>query len=143
LAIDVVGLPEMPISGLRISDVIASAKSGMRGSYTDALELHHVQVNADSGPAFLVRDSKELELDAVATRKPIPGTPVIRLERCPGAIVRNSRAFAGTGTFLSVPSGELKNVVLEGNVLGRAKKPVAEAELIFNSDTRSQERVIP
>ncbi len=143
LAIDVVGLPEMPISGLRISDVIASAKTGMRGSFTDALELHHVQVNADSGPAFLVRDSKELELDAVTTRKPIPGTPVIRLERCPGAIVRNSRAFAGTDTFLSVPPGELKSVVLEGNVPASAKKPAEEAELILNSDTRIQERVIP
>jgi polygalacturonase len=143
LAIDVVGLPEMPISGLRISDVIASAKSGMRVSHTDALELHHVQVNADNGPAFLVRDSKELELDAVATRKPLADAPVIRLEDCPGAIVRNSRAFAGTGTFLSVPAGELKNIVLEGNVLDEAKKPMEESVLILNNDTRNQERVIP
>ena len=143
LAIDVVGLPEMPISGLRISNVIASGKTGLRGSFTDALELHHVQINADTGPAFLVQDSKELELDGVATRKPVPGAPVIRLERCPGAIVRNCRAFAGTGTFLSVPTGELKNVVLKGNVLDAAKKPVADAELILNKGTRSQDRIIP
>jgi polygalacturonase len=143
LAIDVVGLPEMPISGLRISDVIASAKSGMRGSFTDALELRNVQVNADNGPAFLIQDSKELELDGVVTRKPLTDAPVVRLERCPGAIVRNSRAFADTGTFLSVPAGELKNVVLEGNVLDGAKKPLEEAELIFDRDPRSQERVIP
>ena len=143
LAIDVVGLPEMPISRLRISDVIASAKSGMRGSFTDALELRNVQVNADNGPAFLIQDSKELELDGVVTRKPLTDAPVVRLERCPGAIVRNSRAFADTGTFLSVPAGELKNVVLEGNVLDGAKKPLEEAELIFDRDPRSQERVIP
>jgi polygalacturonase len=143
LAIDIKGLPEMPISGLRISDVIVSAKSGMRGSFTDALELHNVQVNADNGPAFLIQDSKDLELDGVAARKPLADAPVIRLERCPGAIVRNSRAFAGTGTFLSVPPGELKNIVLDGNALDAAKKPAEEAELILNSDTRNQERVIP
>jgi hypothetical protein len=143
LAIDIKGLPEMPISGLRISDVIVSAKSGLRGSFTDALELRNVQVNADNGPAFLIQDSKELELDGVATRKPLADAPVLRLERCPGAIVRNSRAFAGTGTFLSIPSGELKNVRLEGNVLDGAKQPVEEAELNLNSDTRNQERVIP
>jgi polygalacturonase len=143
LAINVVGLPEMPISGLRISDVIASAKAGMRGSFTDALELHHVQVNADNGPAFLVQDSKELELDGVATRKPLTDAPVIRLERCPGAIVRDSRVFAGTSTFLSVPPGELKRVTLEGNVLSGATKPVEEVKMIFDSDTRNQERVIP
>ncbi len=143
LAIDVVGLPEMPISGLRISDVVASAASGMRGSYTEAMELHHVQVNADSGPAFLVQDSRELELDGVATRQPLADAPVIRLERCPGAIVRNSRAFAGTGTFLSVAPGELKNIVLEGNVLGNARQPAGEAALDSNPDASRRERVIP
>jgi hypothetical protein len=47
-------------------------------------------------------------LDDVSTRKPIAGTPVIRLEETPGAVVRNSRAFPGTGVFLSMPEGELK-----------------------------------
>jgi len=143
LAIDIVGLPEMPISGLRISDIVVSAKTGLRGSFTDALELHHVQINADTGPAFLVQDSKELELDGVATQTPVPGAPVIRLERCPGAIVRNSRAFAGTGTFLSVPPNASKDVVLEGNVLGAAKTPVEEAVMNTGSDVHSQDRVIP
>ena len=126
-AIDVEGLPEMPISGLRISDVIASAKTGMRGSFTDALELHDVQMNAESGPAFLVRDSKELELDDVSSRVPLTNAPVIRLDRCPGAVLRNSRAFADTGTFLSVAPGESKKLFLQGNVLNAARKPVEES----------------
>jgi polygalacturonase len=128
VAINIEGLPEMPISGLRISDVIASGKTGMKASGTVALELHRVQVNADSGPAFLVRDSKELELDAVSSRKPLSDAPVIRLDGCPGAIVRGSRAFAGTGTFLSVAPGEMKSVVLEGNALGGARKAAEEAK---------------
>ena len=131
LVIDVSGLPEMPISALRISDVIASAKTGLRASHTDAMELHNIQVNADSGPAFLVRDSTELELDSVSSRAPLSGMPVIRLERCPGAVVRAGRAFAGTGTFLSVPPGELKSVVLEGNVLTSAHNAAEETATEF------------
>jgi len=131
VAINIEGLPEMPISGLRISNVIASAKAGMKANNTVALELHNVQVNADGGPAFLVRDSKELELDAVSTRKPLPGAPVIRLDHCPGAIVRGSKAFAGTGTFLSVGPGEMKSVVSEGNTLGNARKATEEATTNF------------
>jgi hypothetical protein len=126
VAINIEGLPEMPITGLRISDIIASAKIGMKAHNTQALELHHVQVNADGGPAFLVQDSKELELDGVSTRQPLAGTPVIRLDRCPGAIVRDSRAFAGTGTFLSVAPGELKGIVLHGNVLDGARQATEE-----------------
>ena len=83
-------------------------------------------MNADGGPAFLVQDSKELELDGVSTRKPLTDAPVIRLERCPGAIMRDSQAFAGTGTFLSVAPGELKGVVLEGNVLDGARQATEE-----------------
>jgi hypothetical protein len=127
VAINIDGLPEMPISGLRISDVVALGKSGMKASQTLALELHNVQVNADSGPAFLVRESKELELDGVSTRKPLPDAPVIRLDRCAGAIVRGSKAPAGAGTFLSVAPGDLKSVVLVGNALEGARKPTEEA----------------
>jgi len=128
ILIDIAGLPEMPIVGLRLSDVVASGRAGLRVSDTLGLELHNVQVNADTGPAFFVRNSQELELDGVATRHPLPDAPVIRLERSPGAVVRASRAFAGTGTFLSVPSGELKNIVLEGNSLTPARNPTEETD---------------
>ncbi len=131
VAIDIEGLPEMPVDGLRISDVIASAKIGMKAYNTVRLELHNVQVNAASGPAFLIRDSKELELDAVSTRKPLPETPVIRLDRCQGATVRASKAFAGTGTFLSVAPGEMKSIVLMGNTLGSARKATEESAKDF------------
>jgi len=131
VAIDIEGLPEMPVDGLRISDVIASAKIGMKAFNTLAMELHNVQINADEGPVFLIRDSRELELDAVSTRKPLPEMPVIRLDHCPDAILRASRAFAGTGTFLSVAPGELKTNVLEGNTLGAARKAAEESAQEF------------
>ena len=125
-AMDIEGLPEMPVSGLRISDVIASAKTGMRGSFADALELHDVWMDAESGPAFGLHDTKELQLDNVSSRAPLKDEPIIRLERCPGTVVRDCRAFAGTGTFLSVAPGESKEVTLEGDALDRAKEKVAE-----------------
>ncbi|HEY3836649.1 MAG TPA: glycoside hydrolase family 28 protein [Bryobacteraceae bacterium] len=128
LAINIEGLPEMPISGLRISDVIASAKAGLKAYNTVGLELHNVQVNAEEGPAFLVRDSKEAELDHVTSRKPLADVPVVRVDRCPGAIVRDSRAFAGTNTFLSTGVGELKGLVLEGNALGPARRATQETK---------------
>jgi polygalacturonase len=126
LMINIEGLPEMPVAGLQISDVIASGKVGMRAHDTLAMELHNVQVNPEFGPAFLIRDSKELEMDHVSTRTPVAGSPVIRLDRCPDAIVRGSRASAGTGTFLAAAPGELKGIVLEGNTLGNAKKATEE-----------------
>jgi polygalacturonase len=131
LAIDIEGIPEMPIDGLRISDIVASADVGMKAFNTKAMELHNVQLDANTGPVFLIRDSADLELDNVSARKAPEGTPVVRLDRCPGAIVRSSRAFPGTGTFLSVAPGELKSVVLQGNTLTEAKKPTEESAKIY------------
>jgi len=139
VAMSIEGLPEMPISGLRISDVTTSAKIGMKAFDTAGLELHNVQINADTGPAFLIQDSQEPELDSVSTRKPLPGTPVIRLNRCSGTIVRNSRAFPRTETFLSTGKGELKNVVLDGNSLKAARHATEEAAEPPPSHERSTE----
>jgi len=129
--INIAGLEEAPITGLRIGNVVASGMGGLKAYNTAGLELHNVQMNADVGPAFQVRDSNDLDLDGVSTRELLPEMPVVRLDRCPGAVVRGSRAVAGTGTFLSVPPGELKSVVLEGNALGSARKAAEESATDF------------
>lgn len=116
------GLPEMPIEGVRITDVIGSGQTGMNASNTIGLELHNVRLNVEKGPSFLVRNSKELELDGVSTSKPLANTPVIRIMSSSGVIIRNSKAYPGTDIFLSTEPNQLKNISMVGNVLTNAKK---------------------
>src|ERR1035437_2246915 len=123
--IDVSGISEMPTAGVRISDVVGTGRRGLVGSHTDDLELHNVQLNVDAGPAFQMTHSSNLLFADVSTRKPIKGAPVIRLEETPGAVVRNSRAYPGTGVFLSTPEGELKDIVFLSNIMANAATPTA------------------
>jgi len=125
------GLREMPISGLRMSNIVATAKSRLKATETDAMEIHDVQINAEIGPAFLIRESRDLLLNNIGTRTPAAGVPVVRLDHTPRAILRASRAFRGTGTFLSADPGELRTVALEGNVFTSASKPPAEEKVDF------------
>ena len=125
--IDIAGLPEMPIRNLHISDVMGTGKSGMTATYTDDLELHNVQLNPASGPAFSVQHSSNLELDDVTTSKPTAQSPVVQLHDTPGAVVRNCRAFKGTGVFLLAGTGEIKQIVLESNALANAATPTEES----------------
>jgi polygalacturonase len=119
--IAVEGLPEMPIQSTRIIDVTGTGKAGMSALYTDGLELHDVQMSPDSGPAFNVSHAKNLELDDVTQRDPVAGNPVIRLQDAAGAVVRNSRAYPGTGVFLSAGKEQLKKITLQNNALDEAK----------------------
>jgi len=124
--VDIDGLPEMPITALRLTDVVGAGKVGLTARHTEALELHAVQLNVDRGPAFAIETAANLELDGITTRKPIAGSPVLRLTQSPDAILHNNRAFVGTRTFLSVGPGELKTLHLAGNVLDNATTPTEE-----------------
>lgn len=137
--IDVEGLPEMPIAGVHISNVIGTGKTGLIGNYTDGLELHNVQLNVESGPNFQIENSTNLELDDVSTRKPLADSPVVRLDTSPGALVRNCRAYPGTSIFLSTGPGELKDTILVGNATRNARIP-QEEKLNPNRDRAPEQR---
>jgi polygalacturonase len=60
------GLPEMPIRGLRLTDVVGSGQAGLTARYTDGLELRGVRINARLGPAFAIESASNLEFDEPA-----------------------------------------------------------------------------
>lgn len=128
--IDIDGLPEMPVRNLRLRDIIGSGRVGMTGRYADGLELHDVQLDAETGPAFSVENASAVELQGLSTRKPVAGMPVVRLVRTPGAIVSHGRAYPGTETFLSTAPGELQSLVLQGNRLENARIATVEQAVV-------------
>lgn len=120
IAVSIEGLPEMPIAGLRLTDILADSKLGLRAYNTAGMELSHMTVDAAEGPAFLIRDSNGLTMEGVE-RRSVGAAPVIRLDRCEGAIVRASRAWAGTDVFLSEKPGAAA-ALLEGDSLSEANR---------------------
>lgn len=123
IAVSIEGLPEMPVEGLRLTDIVANAEQGLRAFNTKGLELHNVRINAQSGIPFLIRDSADLDLDGVQTRAPKSGVPVVRLDRVKNATLRNSVAWPGTDIFLSV-TDDLKEAIRQtGNDLTNAATP--------------------
>jgi polygalacturonase len=122
-AVSIEGLPEMPVEGLRLTDVIADAQEGLRAFNAKGLELDNVRINAESGIPFLIRDSSELDLNGVQTRNPKAGVPVVRLDRVKRATLRNSVAWEGTGVFLSAGPESEASIKLTGNDFSGAATP--------------------
>jgi len=106
VAINIAGLPERPIEGLRLSDITASGAGGLRAQDAAGLVLDHIRMEPARGPAFLLRDCADLRLGQLfAALAPGQG-PALRLDRCPRATVRDCAASPGPGAVLSVdPAG--------------------------------------
>jgi hypothetical protein len=136
---EIQGLPEMPIAGLRLTDVTGSGKRGVQAFNTRGLELHGVRIDAQEGPPFLIRDSSDLELDRVDAAQAPAAMPIIRLDRVTGALVHSSRAPQGTKVFFSTAPGSLKSVVLDSNALFGAKE-TDESSADFWKDIDSPDR---
>jgi polygalacturonase len=141
VAVSIAGLPEMPVEGLRLSDIVGSAKEGLRAYNTVGLELHNVRIDAESGAPFLIRDSRQVDLDGVQTRNPRPETPVVRLDRVKGVTLRNSIAWPGTAAFLSVAPGQISGVSLLANDLDGASAATKEEDVdLWKSVSAQPER---
>jgi hypothetical protein len=113
VVVNIEGLPEMPIDGLRIRDLIGAGKRGLQAFNTKGLELHDVKIDATDGPSFLIRDSSDVELDHVESAKAKTGMPVVRLDRAVRTTMTGSRVWTGTPIFLSTNPGLLQSVHLD------------------------------
>jgi hypothetical protein len=120
-------LPEMPISGLQISDLVGSSDRGLGAFNVGGLVRRTRRINASQRPAFPIRDAEHPELDRIESHHP-GSAPVVRLDNCRDTAIRASRAWPGPHTFLSVQPGNLKSIFRYGNYLAVARSPVVEAD---------------
>ncbi len=63
------GLPESPIGGLRLTDVVGSGQSGLVASYATNLQLSGVELNVENGAPFRFSHTPDLALDRVTSRR--------------------------------------------------------------------------
>lgn len=125
---EVLGLPEMPIQGLRISDIIASATQGLQCDSVDGLELSKIRVNVKEGNAFNISNCRRVELDGVQSSEPIAGRAVVRLDNVADAFIHGCWPSAGTETFLEILGEGSKGISLLGNNLSAVGKTIAFGE---------------
>jgi polygalacturonase len=115
------GLPEMPVQGLRLNDIVASTEVGLVCDSAAALELHNVQVNTTKGPAFTITNCKNIELDGIKTTSPHEDEPVVRMANVRDAFIHDCRALPGTDSFLELNGPATRDILLTANHLSSAK----------------------
>ncbi len=129
VACELTGLAEMPVENVTFSDIQLTAKTGFAIKDAKGIELHHVTVNTESGPAFTATGTDGLELDGVKTTKPRAGTPVIQLGQVKNVFIHGCVSTPGTETFLRMNESSADDVTLGDNNLKQAKTAVEKVSV--------------
>jgi polygalacturonase len=124
VACELTGLTEMPIENVTFSDIQLTAKTGFAIKDAKGIELHHVTVNTETGPAFTATGTDGLELDGVKTTNPHAGTPVVQLGQVKNVFIHGCVATPGTETFLRMNEASADDVTLGDNNLKLARTVV-------------------
>jgi polygalacturonase len=93
------GLPEMPIAGIVLEDVVMSARRGVAAVDAAGITLRRVDVSVSTGPVIALRDSRDVRIDGGA-------------------------APEGSGVYLRIDGARSSAVTLTGADTSRAKVPV-------------------
>jgi hypothetical protein len=139
----ITGHPDRPIENITISNLQMfmdaentadkRASDAIRMQAVDGGKLRNVSVNwAEDkvepkwASAAVFRNVHGLELDNFTGRQGIKSSaaPALLFENVTAAVVRDSRATAGCGTFLAVRGSASKNIRLRNNDLEEASKPI-------------------
>ncbi|MEX0332619.1 MAG: glycoside hydrolase family 28 protein [Puniceicoccaceae bacterium] len=121
--INIGGLAEQPIEGLRFSDIRGRGQAGMVCNLARDVEVHDVRIDAEEGPAFFFSDVEDIHLDNVGTRTS-RREPVIALHNARNVWLHDSLAVRGNRTFVQVQGAASNGIIMSGNELSAATKSV-------------------
>lgn len=120
------GLPEMPIQGLSISNLVVNgAGTGITCSNVAGMTFDNIVVNAEKGPAMEVAGARGIEIYRFSDRNPKKDQPVIRFENVEDGLIQSCATAEGTGTFLELKGADNREISLITNRLSRASKEIA------------------
>ncbi|MDP0500112.1 MAG: glycoside hydrolase family 28 protein [Verrucomicrobiota bacterium JB022] len=72
------GLPERPVSDIKLENVHIRAKRGFSATDAEGITARNVVIEPQEGPAFYLKNTREVEI--VETRQPNAETPLLQVE---------------------------------------------------------------
>jgi len=93
-AVQIEGLPEMPIRGIELENIQISARTGVVCTDAERIKLTNLQITAVNGPVISIRDSREVDINRSGSNKQ---AVFLRLEGEKSENIRISRVDQSNG----------------------------------------------
>jgi polygalacturonase len=120
------GLAEMPVREISLTDIVFECETGIVIKNAEDVQLNHVRVNAASGTALQVDNSRRLLVDQLDDAKPVASKSLIILNRVENSLIRNCWVFDGTKIFATVNGSSTKSIQFRQNEIAAAQIVLAD-----------------
>jgi polygalacturonase len=124
----ILGLPEMPVSDISLTDIDLKAKTGFSVVDAKDIRISGMTVNTETGPAFVFERINEAHLMALKTNKPLKDAPVLRLKDCSNILIQNAYPLPGSKAYAQFGGRESKGIILRDNYLNRLETPILKTD---------------
>lgn len=122
-AIEIVGLEEMPISDITLSNINIQSKEGVKIEYAKNILLRDVRI--DTSSPFKVQNSENIAMHNVSTGTPDIEKPLISVLNSKDLFIKGNFPVAGNRSFIKL-DGKNEGVVLKNNYFGRIETVLDE-----------------
>jgi len=123
----ILGIPEMPISGVSLTDIDLRCKTGFVVHDASNVDMTSLTVSAEKGPSFEFLRVSEAQLTALKTWTPLADAPVIMVKDCQNILIQNNFPLPGSESFLTLSGAKSAGIVLMNSYLKRLNEPVKKA----------------
>jgi hypothetical protein len=114
------GLPEMPIEDVTFTDIHIDAEKGLSCSEAKNIAFRDMRIDTKKGPALICENVAGLEIEGFETLAPHEDVAVVDLKNVSDAFIHGCRAVPDTGTFLQLRGDKTRDILVQGNSLGKA-----------------------
>lgn len=101
------GIEEMPVSDLSFSNINMVAEKGMNVETATNIRFSNVNFTVEEGPSLAFRQCRGIILDGIGSKKPIPGQPVVEIEKVEDVWVYNCFQMQFVKDFFKVTDSHI------------------------------------
>ncbi|GAB6119156.1 glycoside hydrolase family 28 protein [Dysgonomonas termitidis] len=114
----ITGIDEMPADEISFSNINMTAIEGFTVKTASNIHFHNVDFSSEKGSPFSFSDTKNIILDNVRSKKPLPNQPVILFDNVENTLVNNCFQLTPADIFYSAKNS---NIIWGNNFMQNVK----------------------
>jgi polygalacturonase len=103
----IAGLKEMPITTISFSNINMEAKEGFSAKTASNIQFHNVDFAVEKGASLTVADCKDIVLDNVGAKAPLPNQAVVELNGVDNVLINNCFQLVSTDVFCKTTNSRI------------------------------------